>query len=162
MMEQKTKCEEETPLSSEALNEIVKRKYMEYLKASDAYNKSLSSKFEYLKDKFIRYERFGVEGYIHVRKVFVGKDIDGEWGLFLQGLGFNGNISEYQDDCEFRWSWWTEVKFPKRIYDDDDMLKGCIVIIEENEFRNAFKEFITEVSKAAEDILDNKLDSPDD
>ena len=43
-MEQKTKCEEETPLSSEALNEIVKRKYKEYLKASDAYNKSLSSK----------------------------------------------------------------------------------------------------------------------
>ena len=42
------------------------------------------------------------------------------------------------------------------------MLKGCIVIIEENEFRNAFKEFITKVSKAAEDILDNKLDSPND
>ena len=83
-MKQKTKYEEEAPFSSEALNEIVKRKYKEYLKAIDAYNKSLISKFEYLKDKFIRYECLGVEGYIHVRKVFVSKDTYCEWGLLLQ------------------------------------------------------------------------------
>lgn len=153
--------EDEVPLSCEDLNRIVERKYDEYLKANEEYHKSLNSKFEYLNDKYLRYAQYGVEGYLHVRKVFLSKDDDNNWYLFLQGLGFRCSISDYQDDCDFHWNWWTEVKLPKRIYDDEEMLKVSLVIIDEREFRKVFKDYINEMNEKMEQILDEKLDSPD-
>ena len=159
-MKQKTKCEEETPLSSEALNEIVKRKYMEYLKASDAYNKSLSSKFEYLKDKFICYKDTGYDVYLHVRSVFTEKNEHDEWCLYLRGLGFWSDITDYQDQCVFKWDWWTQVTIPRSVYDNAEKLSKRINIITEQEFRNKFDETIKQMVNFNKDILDNKYDSP--
>lgn len=155
------KCEEEAPLSIEDLNKIVERKYDEYLKANEEYHKSLNSKFEYLNNKYIRYTQYGDKGYIHVRKVFLNKDNDDKWYLFLQGLGYRCSISDYQDDCDFHWDWWTEVKLPKSIYDNEEILKGSLVIIDGREFRKVFKDYVNEMNVKMEQILDEKLDSPD-
>lgn len=56
--------------------------------------------------------------------------------------------------------WWTEVKLPKHVYDNEEMLKGSLVIIDECEFRKVFKDYINEMDKKMEQILDEKLDSP--
>ena len=66
MIEQKTKCEEETLLSIESLKEIAERKFDEWQKANDRYQRALSINYKYLEDKFICYNDNGYDVYYTV------------------------------------------------------------------------------------------------
>ena len=161
MIEQKTKCEEETLLSIESLKEIAERKFDEWQKANDRFQRALSINYKYLEDKFICYND-GYDVYLHVRSVFTGKNEHDDWCLYLQGLGFWSDITDYQDQCTFKWDWWTEVIIPRSIYDNAEKLSKRINIITEQEFRDKFDEAVKQMVHFNKEILDNKYDSPND
>lgn len=160
MMEQKTKCEEETPLSVESLKEIAERKFDEWQKADDRFQRALSIDYKYLEDKFICYNGSGYDVYLHVRSVFTEKNVHDDWCLYLQGLGFWSDITDYQDQCAFKWDWWTEVTIPRSIYNNAEKLSKRINIITEQEFRDKFDETIKQMVHFTKEILDHKYDSP--
>lgn len=160
MMEQKTKCEEETLLSIESLKEIAERKFDEWQKANDRFQRALSIDYKYLEDKFICYNGNGYDVYLHVRSVFTEKNEHDDWCLYLQGLGFWSDITDYQDQCTFKWDWWTEVIIPRSIYDNAEKLSKRINIITEQEFRDKFDETIKQMVHFNKEILDHKYDSP--
>ena len=162
MIEQKTKCEEETLLSIESLKEIAERKFDEWQKANDRYQRALSINYKYLEDKFICYNDNGYDVYLHVRSVFTEKNEHDEWCLYLQGLGFWSDITDYQDQCAFKWDWWTEVIIPRSIYYNAEKLSKRISFITEQEFRDKFDEAVKQMVHFNKEILDNKYDSPND
>ena len=131
MIEQKTKCEEETLLSIESLKEIAERKFDEWQKANDRFQRALSINYKYLEDKFICYNDNGYDVYLHVRSVFTEKNEHDDWCLYLQGLGFWSDITDYQDQCAFKWDWWTEIVIDRFIYDNDEKLSKRISFITE-------------------------------
>ena len=162
-MKQKTKCEEETPLSAKSLKEIADRKFEEWREADDRYQKSLSINYkEDLEDKFICYKGTGYDIYLHVRSAFTQQNERDEWCLYLQGLGFWSDITDYQDQCEFKWDWWTEIVIDRFIYDNDEKLSKRISFITEQEFRDKFDEAVKQMVHFNKEILDNKYDSPND
>lgn len=141
---------------SKEFKSIMDKKYDEYLLARDDYNKSLISDYEYLVDEYITYD-----GYInlHVRKAFMSKDPNsGVWSLILQGLGYHGDVSYYQDDTEFHWSWWTEVSIPERVYSDNSQFNDKIKIITEKDFRDRFNDIVNRMIEFNNEILDNNMD----
>ena len=160
MIEQKTKCEEETLLSIESLKEIAERKFDEWQKANDRFQRALSINYKYLEDKFICYNDNGYDVYLHVRSVFTEKNEHDDWCLYLQGLGFWSDITDYQDQCTFKWDWWTEVIIPRSIYDNAEKLSKRINIITEQEFRDKSDETIKQMVHFNKEILDHKYDSP--
>ena len=160
MIEQKTKCEEETLLSIESLKEIAERKFDEWQKANDRFQRALSINYKYLEDKFICDNDNGYDVYLHVRSVFTEKNEHDDWCLYLQGLGFWSDITDYQDQCTFKWDWWTEVIIPRSIYDNAEKLSKRINIITEQEFRDKFDETIKQMVHFNKEILDHKYDSP--
>ena len=160
MIEQKTKCEEETLLSIESLKEIAERKFDEWQKANDRFQRALSINYKYLEDIFICYNDNGYDVYLHVRSVFTEKNEHDDWCLYLQGLGFWSDITDYQDQCTFKWDWWTEVIIPRSIYDNAEKLSKRINIITEQEFRDKFDETIKQMVHFNKEILDHKYDSP--
>ena len=162
MIEQKTNCEEETLLSIESLKEIAERKFDEWQKANDRYQRALSINYKYLEDKFICYNDNGYDVYLHVRSVFTEKNEHDDWCLYLQGLGFWSDITDYQDQCTFKWDWWTEVIIPRSIYDNAEKLSKRISFITEQEFRDKFDEAVKQMVHFNKEILDNKYDSPND
>lgn len=160
MMEQKTKCEKEAPFSVESLAEIAERKFDEWQKADDRYQRALSIIYKYLEDKFICYKDTGHDVYLHVRSVFTEKNEHSEWCLYLRGLGFWSDITDYQYQCVFKWDRWTQVTIPRSVYDNAEKLSKRINIITEQEFRDKFDETIRQMVNFNKDILDNKYDSP--
>ena len=78
----------------------------------------------------------------------------------MQGLGFWSDITDYQDQCTFKWDWWTEVIIPRSIYDNAEKLSKRINIITEQEFRDKFDETIKQMVHFNKEILDHKYDSP--
>ena len=160
MIEQKPKCEEETLLSIASLKEIAERKFDEWQKANDRFQRALSINYKYLEDKFICYNDNGYDVYLHVRSVFTEKNEHDDWCLYLQGLGFWSDITDYQDQCTFKWDWWTEVIIPRSIYDNAEKLSKRINIITEQEFRDKFDETIKQMAHFNKEILDHKYDSP--
>ena len=160
MIEQKTKCEEETLLSIESLKEIAERKFDEWQKANDRFQRALSINYKYLEDKFICYNDNGYDVYLHVRSVFTEKNEHDDWRLYLQGLGFWSDITDYQDQCAFKWDWWTEIVIDRFIYDNDEKLSKRISFITEQEFRDKFDEAVKQMVHFNKEILDHKYDSP--
>lgn len=142
--------------NSKELKSIMDKKYDEYLLARDDYNKSLIANYQYLVGEYITYD-----GYLnlHVRKAFMSKDPNsGVWSIVLQGLGYHGDVTYYQDDTEFHWNWWTEVMIPERVYSDNRQFNDKIKIITKEDFRNTFNDIVNRMIEFNSEILDNKLD----
>lgn len=147
--------QDEQPLDSKMLEKIMDRKREEYVKASDLYYESLTSKFIYLKNKFICYDG---ERYMHIRSLEVRQDINGDWMLFIRGLGYDGEVGSYMDNAEMHWSWWYEIRVPQRIYLYDKEFNKKVKVIDKEDFRRNFKRLINDVINKNDKIIDMNLD----
>lgn len=105
-----------------------------------------------LKGKFIKIHSDDIYfQYLFVENVSYNKTHE---RITLNGLGFSGEFSEYKDDNFAHWSWYAEHEIYVSGGWNIDEQFGKIEIITEEEYNKAFDDFLKEIRKNHNEIVE--------